>query len=109
MLAEAASEEQVRQVRNARKARARRLRADLKAAAKLRRSRFQAVTSAVAPERLGTLTAAEAEAELRAQPASNRRETNPGYIPPPPVPEGWARPVQPQDAPSEPGTPQKHA
>ncbi|MGW6638245.1 Mu transposase C-terminal domain-containing protein [Streptomyces cyaneofuscatus] len=94
VLAEQASEEQVRAVRNARKAKERRLRADLNAAARLRRERFEAVTSSAPPQRLGSLTEAEAEAELSEAATTNLRNVNPGYIPHPPVPDGWARPIQ---------------
>ncbi|MEU5980090.1 Mu transposase C-terminal domain-containing protein [Streptomyces sp. NPDC047315] len=94
VLAEQASREQVRAVRNARKAKERRLRADLKAAARLRRGKFEAVTSATPPQRLGSLTEAEAEAELSEAAATDLRNVNPGYIPHLPVPDGWARPAQ---------------
>jgi putative transposase len=93
VLAEAASEEQVSKVRKARTAKARRLRADMKAAARLRRERFEAVTTAVPPERLGALTEAEAEAELAESDATDLRRADPGYIPHQPVPDGWARPI----------------
>ncbi|MEV7374673.1 Mu transposase C-terminal domain-containing protein [Streptomyces sp. NPDC090301] len=103
VLAAQASQEQVRAVRNARKAKERRLRADLKAAARLRRERFEAVTTATPPQRLGSLTEAEAEAELRGAATTGLRDVNPGYIPHLPVPDGWARPApakadQPDDA-----------
>jgi putative transposase len=95
VLAEAASEEQVRKVRNARTAKARRLRADMKAAERLRRERFKAVTTATPPKRLGALTEAEAETELAESDAADLRRPDPGYIPHQPVPDGWARPVPP--------------
>ncbi|WP_234309380.1 Mu transposase C-terminal domain-containing protein [Streptomyces sp. NRRL F-5193] len=93
VLAEQASQEQVRAVRNVRKAKERRLRADLKAAARLRRDRFEAVTSATPPQRLGALTEAEAEAELAGESTAALRRADPGYIPHAAVPDGWARPV----------------
>ncbi|MEU7011877.1 Mu transposase C-terminal domain-containing protein [Streptomyces sp. NPDC046332] len=93
VLAEAASEEQVRQVRNTRRAKARRLRADMEAAARLRRDRFEAVTTSTPPQRLGTLTEAEAEAELAEAVATDLRHADSGYIPHRPVPDGWARPI----------------
>lgn len=96
VLAETASKEQVRAVRNARTAKARRLRADMKAAARLRRERFEAATTATAPQRLGALTGPEAEAELCDWAASGLRQANPDYIPHQPVPDGWARPVPPE-------------
>lgn len=101
VLADAASPEQVRALRNARTAKARRLRADLKAAEKLRRERFEAVTTATPPQRLGTLTAAEADTELAGETAVDiRRQANPGYVPHQSVPDGWAQPVPPQSTPS---------
>lgn len=83
-LSNAASKEQVIAVRNARTAKARQLRADLKAAAKLRRTRFKAATTAAAPMPLGALTEAQAEAEL-AGTATGRRKVNPDYVPHQPV------------------------
>ncbi|MEV0850572.1 Mu transposase C-terminal domain-containing protein [Streptomyces sp. NPDC049954] len=92
-LAEAASEDQIRDVRKARTAKARRLRADMKAAERLRRERFKAVTAPIPPQRLGALTEAEAEAELSVSAAPDLRRANPDYIPHQAVPDGWARPV----------------
>ncbi|MEU1667079.1 Mu transposase C-terminal domain-containing protein [Streptomyces sparsogenes] len=109
VLAEAASEEQVRKVRNARTAKARRLRADMKAAARLRRERFEAVTTAAPPERLGALTEAEAEAELADSTTTDLRRTDPGYIPHQPVPDGWARPIPPAADGPENDTPEENA
>ncbi|MFC8230630.1 Mu transposase C-terminal domain-containing protein [Streptomyces sp. NPDC057287] len=100
-LAEAASEDQIRDVRKARTAKARRLRADMKAAERLRRERFKAVTVASPPQRLGALTDAEAEAELFESAATDLRRVDPDYIPHQPVPDGWARPIPP--AADEPG------
>nr|WP_234332100.1 Mu transposase C-terminal domain-containing protein [Streptomyces sp. NRRL F-5650] len=60
-LADQATEEQLRAVRRARSARARRLKKDLEAS---QRERYAAVTQAEAPQRLGALTTAQAEAEL---------------------------------------------
>ncbi|WP_374935925.1 Mu transposase C-terminal domain-containing protein [Streptomyces sp. SM10] len=97
VLAEAASKEQVRAVRNARKAKERQLRADFKAAARLRRERFKASTTPVPPQRLGALTEAEAEAELAGSDTSDLLRANPGYIPHRPVPADWAPPVPPGD------------
>jgi putative transposase len=109
VLAEAASKEQVREVRNARKAKARQLHADMKAAAKLRSERFKAATTATPPERLGALTEAQAEAELAGWDISGRRQANPGYIPHQPVPDGWARTVPPGPAAPQPDNPEESA
>ncbi|MET7639857.1 Mu transposase C-terminal domain-containing protein [Streptomyces sp. NPDC005438] len=95
-LASAATSEQVRQVRRARTAKARRLRTDAKAAAKLRRERYEAVTSAQPPQRLQAMTEQEAEAELSDTAALDlSRMANPGYIPHLPACDDWARPVAP--------------
>ncbi|MER5807797.1 hypothetical protein ABT143_06300 [Streptomyces sp. NPDC002033] len=95
-LADAADLEQFTAVRSARTSAARQLRADLKAAEKLRRKRFEAVTTAKTPKQLNTLTAEEAEAELRAADQRGLRElARPDYIPHAPVPDTWARPIPP--------------
>lgn len=92
-LAEQASPEQVRALRAARTAAARRLRADLKAAEKLRRRRFAAATTPAPPRLLGTLTAAEADAELAAADGRDLRVLAlPGLLPHAPVPDGWVLP-----------------
>ncbi|WSI35880.1 transposase family protein (plasmid) [Streptomyces sp. NBC_01340] len=100
-LADAASPERIRTVRAARTTAARRLKADLKAAEKLRRERFAAVTTATTPKRLGSLTAVQADAELDSATTGDRRAlARPGYIPHGPAPDTWARPVptaQPDD------------
>jgi putative transposase len=95
-LAEQASREQVRALKAARTAAARRLRADLKAAEKLRRQRFAAVTTPTPPEPLGALTAAEATAELEAADSRDLRALAlPGLIPHAPLPDGWVLPRSP--------------
>lgn len=95
-LADTAGVEQFAAVQSARNSAARRLRADLKAAEKLRRKRFEAVTTAKVPKQLNTLTAEEADAELRAADQRGLRElARPDYIPHAPVPATWARPVPP--------------
>lgn len=105
-LASAATPEQVRQVRGARAAKARRLRADAEAAAKLRRDRFEAVTTAEPPQRLQALTALEAETELSEAAAMDlSRLANPGYIPHQPPSDDWARPLPPETTPSAPAAP----
>ncbi|WP_327321138.1 hypothetical protein OG735_00415 [Streptomyces sp. NBC_01210] len=60
-LADRATEEQVSAVRRARAARSRRLKKDLEAS---QRERYAAVNQPAAPQRLGALTTAQAEAEL---------------------------------------------
>ncbi|MFF9222149.1 hypothetical protein [Streptomyces viridosporus] len=70
------------------------IRPDLKAAEKLRRQRFEAVTTATTPQRLGALTAAQAEDELAAAAHGDRRSpARPDYIPHGPTPDTWARPM----------------
>ncbi|MET9701150.1 Mu transposase C-terminal domain-containing protein [Streptomyces sp. NPDC006529] len=103
-LADAADLEQFTAVRSARTSAARQLRADLKAAEKLRRKRFEAVTTAKVPKQLNTLTAEEAEAELRAADQRGLRElARPDYIPHAPVPDTWARPIPPTPRTPPPG------
>ncbi|MFD6985656.1 hypothetical protein ACFWAX_33950, partial [Streptomyces sp. NPDC059956] len=90
-------------VQSARSSAARRLRADLKAAEKLRRKRFEAVTTAKVPKQLNTLTAEEADAELRAADQRGLRElARPDYIPPPPrtAPRAPPRTPPPQESPT---------
>lgn len=72
-LAAAASQEQIRSVQAARTAAARRLKADLKAAEKLRRRRFEASTTAAPPRPLTSPTSAQAEEELGAAAQTDRR------------------------------------
>lgn len=93
-LAEAASEAQVRALKAARTASARRLRADLKAAERLRRDRFQAQTVAGPAVRRRTPTRAEAGAELEGTARRDRRAlARPDLIPHSPVPDHWVLPV----------------
>ncbi|MBP0458978.1 Mu transposase C-terminal domain-containing protein [Streptomyces montanisoli] len=108
VLSRAASKEQSRAVRNARTAQARRLRADLKAAEKLRRTRYQAATTAAPPQSLGALTQEQAEAELL-ETASEGRKVNPDYVPHQAVPEGWARPLTTKSPASRPDALEKNA
>jgi putative transposase len=96
-LAAAASREQIRSVQNARTAAARRLKADLKAAEKLRRQRFEASTTAAPPKPLTTSTSAQAEEELSAVAQTDRRAlARPDLIPHGPAPDTWARPRPPR-------------
>ncbi|WP_371681423.1 Mu transposase C-terminal domain-containing protein [Streptomyces sp. NBC_01276] len=105
-LANGADLEQFTAVRAARTAAARQLRADLKAAERLRRKRFEAVTTAKVPKQLGAPTSEEAEAELRAADQRGLRElARPDYIPHAPVPDTWARPIPPAPRTPTPDTP----
>jgi putative transposase len=93
-LASAATPEQIRSVTAVRTAAARRLKADLKAAEKQRRRRFAASTTAAPARPLGSLTQAEAEAELATSARSDLKKlAHPAFVPHGPVPEGWAHPM----------------
>ncbi|MEV5676464.1 transposase family protein [Streptomyces sp. NPDC052179] len=95
-LADAATGEQIRALKAARTAAARQLRADLKAAERLRRDRFQAQTTGMAPLPRRTPSRDEAADELGARAGGGRRElARPDLIPHSPAPEHWARPVDP--------------
>ncbi|MET8754711.1 Mu transposase C-terminal domain-containing protein [Streptomyces sp. NPDC004667] len=92
-LAEAATPAQRRALSRVRESRARALKADLKAAEKLRRTRYTATTTAAVPGRRRTETASEAEAEIvRAQAVDLAARALPDLIPPREPPAGWARP-----------------
>ncbi|MFE5586388.1 Mu transposase C-terminal domain-containing protein [Kitasatospora sp. NPDC056531] len=93
-LADQATPEQRKALDTTRKARARALKADLKAGERLRRPRYAAVTTATPPERLGALTAAEAEAELAPTRVPDlTARALPDLIPPTEAPASWARPI----------------
>ncbi|WSY37157.1 Mu transposase C-terminal domain-containing protein (plasmid) [Embleya sp. NBC_00888] len=93
-LAAAASREQIRSVQAARTAAARRLKADLKAAEKLRRRRFEASTVAAPPRLLASPTSSQAEDELGTAARVDRRAlARPDFVPHGPAPAGWVRPV----------------
>ncbi|MEU4730430.1 hypothetical protein [Streptomyces sp. NPDC023588] len=106
-LADQATEQQISAVRNARAARARRLKKDLQAA---QRERYAAVNQPTAPQRLGALTIAQAEAEL-AQTADTdlAQLALPDLTPPAAPPTGWRTPASlaalttPTSAPDPPG------
>src|SRR5260370_8046733 len=87
-LADQASPEQIAQVHRSRELRRRRLQADLRAAEKARRIRYAAVTAAVPPQPVTTVTVAEAAAELAdVGDGQLRAEARPGLMPPrPPAP-----------------------
>ncbi|MFD8887321.1 Mu transposase C-terminal domain-containing protein [Streptomyces erythrochromogenes] len=89
-LADAATPEQISAVRTARAARTRHLRQDLAAA---QRERYAAATRPGKPERLGTVTEAEAGVELAAAGRSDlSRLALPDLIPPAAPPAGWRTP-----------------
>ncbi|MET9980094.1 Mu transposase C-terminal domain-containing protein [Streptomyces microflavus] len=92
-LADAATPEQLQALREARAERARRLRADTKAAERLRRQRFAPTTSAEPAQRLGAVTAAQADRELAAADYTDvARLALPDLIPPAPPPAYWRTP-----------------
>lgn len=89
-LADQATEEQVSAVRRARAARARRLKKDLEAS---QRDRYAAVNQPEAPQRLGTLTTAQAEAELAQAAGTDLSDlAMPDLIPPAAPPADWRTP-----------------
>ncbi|SFY52357.1 Mu transposase C-terminal domain-containing protein [Streptomyces sp. F-1] len=90
-LAGQATEEQLRAVRRARSARARRLKKDLEAS---QRERYAAATQAEAPQRLGALTGAQAEAELAQTAGSDLAQlAMPDLIPHAAPPADWRTPA----------------
>ncbi|MGW2651874.1 transposase [Streptomyces sp. NPDC001393] len=92
-LADAATPEQLDALRRTRTARARRLREEAKKAQALRRQRFAPTTTPTSPQRLGTVTAAEADHELQAAARSDMAALAlPDLIPPAPPPEDWNTP-----------------
>ncbi|MFE9016337.1 Mu transposase C-terminal domain-containing protein [Streptomyces cyaneofuscatus] len=89
-LADQATAEQVSAVRRARAARARRLKKDLEAS---QRDRYAAVNQPEAPQRLGTLTTAQAEAELAQTAGTDLAQLAlPDLIPPAAPPADWRTP-----------------
>jgi putative transposase len=92
-LADAATPEQLQALREARAERARRLRADAKAAERLRRQRFAPTTSAEPAQRLGAVTAAQADRELAAADYTDiARLALPDLIPHSAPPAHWRTP-----------------
>ncbi|MFE1442927.1 Mu transposase C-terminal domain-containing protein [Streptomyces sp. NPDC058739] len=92
-LAETATPEQRRELSAVRDAKARALRADLKAAERLRRTRYTATTTAAAPRPRRTVTGPQAEEELaRAGAADLAARALPDLVPPREPPAGWVRP-----------------
>ncbi|MDH6580725.1 transposase family protein [Kitasatospora sp. MAP5-34] len=101
-LADPASEEQRKALRAARQAAARALKADLKAAERLRRDRYSAATTPAAPQPRDALTAAEAQEQIaRTNHKDLAARALPDLIPPREPPTSWARPVRcPRPAPA---------
>lgn len=92
-LADQATDEQLTALRHARNTRARRLRADAKAAERLRHERFAPATTPTPALRLNTITAAEATRELsRYEEADLTALALPDLIPPAPPSADWATP-----------------
>lgn len=93
-LADQASEEQVAALRRTRARKARRLRTDLAAAERSRRSRYAAATTAAPAKRLQAVTAAEAGAELDGHGLEDlTRLSVPDLLPHAPPPPDWVLPV----------------
>ncbi|MEV6027783.1 Mu transposase C-terminal domain-containing protein [Streptomyces sp. NPDC052036] len=119
-LADAATPEQLSALRQARSRRARRLRAEAKAAEKLRRDRFAPATVPQKARRLDALTSSRAETELARDAARDLSELAlPDLIPPAAPPAHWRTPpalAVPQPAPTsfdapatEPPAPPSHS
>ncbi|MGW2827173.1 Mu transposase C-terminal domain-containing protein [Streptomyces sp. NPDC001443] len=90
-LADQATGEQISAVRRARAARSRRLRKDLEAS---RRERYAAVNQPAAPQRLGALTTAQAEAELARSAGTDLSDLAlRDLVPPAAPPAGWRTPA----------------
>ncbi|WSL44242.1 Mu transposase C-terminal domain-containing protein [Streptomyces sp. NBC_01268] len=90
-LADRATDEQISAVRKARAARTRRLKKDLQAS---QRERYAAVNQPEAPQRLGALTGAQADAELALSAgASLSQLALPDIVPPAVPPAGWRTPA----------------
>jgi putative transposase len=104
-LADQATEEQLRAVRRARSARTRRLKKDLDAS---QRERYAAVNQPEAPQRLGALTTAQAEAELAQTADSDLAQlAMPDLIPHAAPPADWRTPAS-LAALTTPGPPVRH-
>lgn len=92
-LADRATPEQLGALRRARRSRARRLRAEAKAAEKLRQARFAPATEAAEARRLDAVTASDASRELaRHQHSDLAALALPDLIPPAAPPADWATP-----------------
>jgi putative transposase len=92
-LAEKATDEQLTALRRARNTRARRLRADTKAAERLRHERFAPATTPTPALRLDAITTTEASRELaRYEEGDLTALALPDLIPPPPPFDDWVTP-----------------
>ncbi len=93
-LADEATLEQRRALALVRDNKARQLKADLKAAEKLRKTRYSATTTAAAPRPRRMVTSFEAQAEIaRSRAGDLAARALPDLIPPREPPASWARPV----------------
>ncbi|MGE6733704.1 transposase [Streptomyces sp. NPDC059900] len=93
-LADAATPEQLDELRRTRTVRARRLREEAKKAEALRRERFAPATTPTPAQRLGAVTAAEADQELAAASDSDMAALAlPDLIPHAPPPDDWNTPA----------------
>lgn len=101
-LADAATPEQLDELRRTRTVRARRLREDAKEAEALRQQRFAPATTPTPAQRLGAVTAAEANQELAAASDSDMAALAlPDLIPHAPPPDDWNTPAALRPAPRE--------
>ncbi|MFJ7272770.1 Mu transposase C-terminal domain-containing protein [Streptomyces sp. NPDC099050] len=93
-LADAATPEQLDELRRTRTVRARRLREETKKAEALRRQRFAPATTPMPAQGLGAVTAAEADQELAAESDSDMAALAlPDLIPHAPPPDDWNTPA----------------
>ncbi|WP_251057277.1 transposase family protein [Streptomyces sp. ISL-94] len=93
-LAREATLEQRRALSSVREKKTRQLKADLKAAEKLRKARYTATSTAAAPRPRRTVTSSQAEAEItQARGVDLAARALPDLIPPREPPASWARPV----------------
>jgi putative transposase len=98
-LAEAATPAQRRALSQVRESKARALKADLKAAEKLSRTRYTATTTPAAPRPRRSVTGQQAQEEIsRARTGDLAARALPDLIPPREPPPGWARPRSHPDA-----------
>jgi len=97
-LADKASSEQIGELLRSREARRRQLQADLRAAEKARRIRYAAATTAAPPQRISTVTVAQATAELSdADDQQLQAVARPLLVPLRPPAPGWVLPRPPRE------------